>query len=490
MLTSGIAFDQSPRSAKDGESHGGRDDTAGATPRGGGDEPDAVLLDGTTLDLGGLRENVEYLVEGGVRLIYPCGNTGELPSLSLEEWTAVVSTVVEAVDGLPSSPGGRRAPAQALEQRERASDLGADGMLCMPTTGPYLSEEGVVAYYRRLLEDAVLPGVIYRRPPYMTDDGLHQLVGLDAVAGVKYVGLDTHAFAALVRGGPAELVWTCGMAERYAPYCMSPAPSASRQGWPTSRPVWRWTWHPRSELVTTHVPWSCTGRRCRSSRFGRETPTRTTLPPSRPAWTRSVWPAGRCGLPFASSTAAPGARSRTSWRPGRWRADDARALVSACVAESSAIRAVRRRAVELEASGRSIVHFEIGEPDFDSPPEAKAAAMAALTAGRVHYTANHGEPELLEAISEKLAHDNDLHYDPVGEIVVTTGGAEGLLDTTMAFVGPGDEVIIPEPAWPHYRACVLLAGGVPVGVPTRASEGHVPDPGAVANAITPRTGCS
>ena len=148
---------------------------------------------------------------------------------------------------------------------------------------------------------------------------------------------------------------------------------------------------------------------------------------------------------------------------------------------------MRRRAVELEASGRSIVHFEIGEPDFDSPPEAKAAAMAALAAGKVHYTANHGEPELLEAISEKLARDNDLHYDPAGEIVVTTGGAEGLLDTTMAFVGPGDEVVIPEPAWPHYRACVLLAGGVPVGVTTRASEGHVPDPEAVAKAITPRT---
>ena len=99
--------------------------------------------------------------------------------------------------------------------------------------------------------------------------------------------------------------------------------------------------------------------------------------------------------------------------------------------EPSAIRAVRRRAIELEASGRSIVHFEIGEPDFDSPPEAKAAAVAALEAGKVHYTANHGEPELLAAISEKLARDNDLHYDPAGEIVVTTGGAEGLLDTTM-----------------------------------------------------------
>ena len=181
--------------------------------------PTPFSADGTALDLGGLRKNVEFLVEGGVRLIYPCGNTGEFPSLSLEEWTTVVSTVVEVVDGRALVAPGVGGPLpQALEQRQRAADLGAEGMLCMPTTGPYLSEEGVVAYYRHLLEDSALPGVLYRRPAYMTDEGLHQLVGLDAVAGVKYVGLDAHAFAALVRGGPADLVWTCGMAERYAPF--------------------------------------------------------------------------------------------------------------------------------------------------------------------------------------------------------------------------------------------------------------------------------
>ena len=155
--------------------------------------------------------------------------------------------------------------------------------------------------------------------------------------------------------------------------------------------------------------------------------------------------------------------------------------------EPSPIRAVRRRAVELERAGRRILHLEIGEPDFDSPPAAKAAAKAALDAGRVHYTSNYGEPDLLDAISEKLQRDNGLRYDPDGEVVVTTGGAEGLLDTTMAFVSPGDEVIIPEPAWPHYRACVRLAGGVPVAVPTRAADGHVPDPDAVARAVTART---
>ena len=181
--------------------------------------PTPFSSDGTKVDLGGLRENIEHLVAGGVRLIYPCGNTGEFPSLSLDEWTAVVSTVIEVVAGRALvAPGVGGGMPQALEQRRRAHDLGADGMLCMPTTGPYLSQEGVVAYYRRLLEDSELPGVVYRRPPYMTDEALEQLLDLEAVTGVKYVGLDSHAFATLVREGPEDLVWTCGMAERYAPF--------------------------------------------------------------------------------------------------------------------------------------------------------------------------------------------------------------------------------------------------------------------------------
>ncbi len=148
----------------------------------------------------------------------------------------------------------------------------------------------------------------------------------------------------------------------------------------------------------------------------------------------------------------------------------------------SGIRAVFDRALELEAQGRSIVHLEIGRPHLGSPPVAAEAATAALAAGDVHYTPNRGTPALRAALADMLAAAGR-PYDADTEIVVTAGGSEAVFAALRALLAPGDAVIIPTPAWPHYEAHARLADAVPIAVPSRAGDGFVPDPERIAAAI-------
>lgn len=153
----------------------------------------------------------------------------------------------------------------------------------------------------------------------------------------------------------------------------------------------------------------------------------------------------------------------------------------------SPIRAVLARANALEAEGRSVLHFEQGRPDFDTPANIKDAAVRALRDGRVHYGPNHGLIELREAIAAKLRRDNGLLYEPLDEIIVTAGVSEAALITFMALLEPGDEIIVLEPAWPHYFACAALCGAHPVGVQTSYRDGFIPDVEEIERAVSPRT---
>ena len=154
---------------------------------------------------------------------------------------------------------------------------------------------------------------------------------------------------------------------------------------------------------------------------------------------------------------------------------------------ASKIRVIFDRAHELEDQGVHIYHLEIGRPDFDTPALIKRATVKALDAGAVHYASNWGIPELRNAIAAKLSRDNGLSYAPADEIVVTIGANEAVWIAMMAYLDPGDEVIIPTPAWPHYAQCVRLAGGVPVFLQLQESDGWRIDPEALGRAITPRT---
>jgi aminotransferase len=153
----------------------------------------------------------------------------------------------------------------------------------------------------------------------------------------------------------------------------------------------------------------------------------------------------------------------------------------------SPIRAIFDRASALQAAGAHVYHLEIGRPDFDSPPGAKAAAKAALDRGDVHYGPNAGELPFRRAISAYLQRDHGLSYAPESEILATIGANEAVFLAIMAFCGPGDDVVIPVPAWSAYAACVLLAGANPVPLELDRSTGYQLRADAVGPLLTPRT---
>ena len=128
----------------------------------------------------------------------------------------------------------------------------------------------------------------------------------------------------------------------------------------------------------------------------------------------------------------------------------------------------------------------IGEPDLDTPQAIRDAAKASLDAGDTHYPPGNGYPYLLEAISRFERESHGLSYDPSHEIIVTVGATEGLYVSLTAILNPGDEVIIPTPAFGLYDSLVRLSGGVPVFLPTEDTHFQI-DPAALAAAITPRT---
>jgi aspartate aminotransferase len=148
--------------------------------------------------------------------------------------------------------------------------------------------------------------------------------------------------------------------------------------------------------------------------------------------------------------------------------------------------AVTTKAAELKAEGRDVIGLGAGEPDFDTPENIKAAAIAAIKAGRTKYTAVDGIPELKQAICAKFARDNGLHYTPA-QVTVGTGGKQVLYNAFMATLNPGDEVIIPAPYWVSYPDMVLLAGGTPVPVVAELANGFKMTAGQLEAAITPRT---
>jgi len=148
--------------------------------------------------------------------------------------------------------------------------------------------------------------------------------------------------------------------------------------------------------------------------------------------------------------------------------------------------AVTTLAGELKAAGRDVIGLGAGEPDFDTPDPIKAAAAAAMAAGKTKYTAVDGIPELKQAICDKLKRDNGLSYEPA-QISVGTGGKQTLYNALMATLNPGDEVIIPAPYWVSYPDMVLLAGGTPVPVEATLENAFRITPDQLEAAITPKT---
>ena len=131
---------------------------------------------------------------------------------------------------------------------------------------------------------------------------------------------------------------------------------------------------------------------------------------------------------------------------------------------------VLARARALERQGKSVVHLEIGEPDFDTPAHIREAAKRALDAGATHYGPSAGLPELREAIAEDIEKTRGVPVAP-DEVVVTPGAKPIMFFVIMALTNRGDEVIYPNPGFPIYESVINFVGGVPVPIPLREETG-------------------
>jgi aspartate aminotransferase len=147
---------------------------------------------------------------------------------------------------------------------------------------------------------------------------------------------------------------------------------------------------------------------------------------------------------------------------------------------------VLARARALEATGRKVIHLEIGEPDFDTPEHIRRAAADALDAGFTHYNPAPGYPEVREAVGEFFGRTGRAAY-PADRIVITPGAKPIMYFAIIALCQEGDEVIYPDPGFPMYESITNLVGATPVPVVLREEDEFRMDPVEVAAKVTDRT---
>jgi aminotransferase len=135
----------------------------------------------------------------------------------------------------------------------------------------------------------------------------------------------------------------------------------------------------------------------------------------------------------------------------------------------------------------NVISLGIGEPDFVTPWNIREAGIYSLEKWHTHYTPNSGYMELREEISKYIYKKTGVEYNPKNEIIVTVGGSEAIDISCRALVGPGDEVIIPEPSFVAYKPCAIFTGATPVIINLRAEDQFRLTPELLENAITPRT---
>jgi aspartate aminotransferase len=153
----------------------------------------------------------------------------------------------------------------------------------------------------------------------------------------------------------------------------------------------------------------------------------------------------------------------------------------------SATLAVDAKAKALKATGRPVVGFGAGEPDFPTPDYIVQAAAAACHDPRWHrYTPAGGLPELKSAIAVKTLRDSGYQVDPA-QVLVTNGGKQALYNAFATLLDPGDEALLPAPFWTTYPESIRLAGGVPVQVDTDETTGYRVTVDQLETALTPAT---
>lgn len=148
--------------------------------------------------------------------------------------------------------------------------------------------------------------------------------------------------------------------------------------------------------------------------------------------------------------------------------------------------AMSQKSNELKAQGIDVINLSVGEPDFNTPDHIKEAAKHAIDENFTFYTPVPGYMSLRKAIADKLKNENGLDYAPE-QIVVSGGAKQSLCNVILSVINPGDEVIIPTPAWVSYVEMVKLAEGTNVLVPASIEQDFKVTPAQLEAAITPKT---
>jgi aspartate aminotransferase len=171
-------------------------------------------------------------------------------------------------------------------------------------------------------------------------------------------------------------------------------------------------------------------------------------------------------------------------RPQETRIGNEPALPSS-IASSMPVSRIRE-IMELAWEDPEVIHLEVGEPDFPTPSHIVDAAHQAARAGHTRYAPNAGLPELREALADKVARRNGYEARP-DQVVVTQGGIQALYLVLRALLEPGDEVLLPDPAWPNFRMIAHLLGARVLPYPLVAQGDSLPRPEDLERLVTPRT---
>src|SRR5713226_841649 len=147
---------------------------------------------------------------------------------------------------------------------------------------------------------------------------------------------------------------------------------------------------------------------------------------------------------------------------------------------------VLNRARALERQGKDIIHLEIGEPDFDTPPNIVSSGIDALRAGWTHYSPSAGLPDLRQAIAEEVSRSRGVQVSPE-EVVVVPGGKPIIFFSILALIDAGDEVIYPNPGFPIYESMINYSLGKAIPIPLREDRYFSIDVQELASLITDRT---
>lgn len=173
------------------------------------------------VDLEVQARHIERLAKAGIRMFMPAAGTGEFHSLSADEIVEVVRVTRQAAGPAAQifAPVGLQM-AHAIDVGHRSLEAGANGVMFMPFTHPYLCNIGVGDYYRTVIEELRCPTLIYKKSAVPSDALLLELAENPHVVGIKYAENNLHDFRRVVLADRGRIEWLCGSAERFAPYFM------------------------------------------------------------------------------------------------------------------------------------------------------------------------------------------------------------------------------------------------------------------------------